>query len=1224
MSIGSGVTEIPYYGFYDNDWLTHITVPDNVTNLGIRAFAGCSKLKCIEIGIGLKRLYYESFTGIYSYDSNVALDTIIIRATTPPATDSYSLSSFQDALCSRALLFVPDGAVETYKSNANWGKFAHIYKEGEEVVLHTITVHNSDRYAEYDCGAVYIDGNKINDGNLLSIEAGKSFELECRPTPYMRYMAPSTITLGEQTITLDSDNKATVKPTESADLTVHFAQTRLPYDFTEVVPSGQTLYFTVTDEANKKVKIVNQSGGRSISGNVTNGYSQENYKPSGDLVIPSSITHEGENYTITEIDTLAFYSCYKITSLTIQEGVEIIRGGAFDYCTGLKGTLFLPQSCTAIEMNAFRDCTGITEVDLGGLKNLALYVFLYCPITKISGPNIEVTEQRAFQLTQLTEIELGENLTFVSNSSFADCPKLQSVTLYATTPPAVRLYESYAYPSTSWSYFSNIGSVTLYVPYSEDHSVLEAYKAAECWKLFGTIEEMPAKYTITTSVAAGSEGWGNVSGAGKYEANASVTLKAVPVVHYRFKEWQDGNTDNPRTITVTGDATYTASFEPIPTAVGDTLVQYMDGYPIYAKVTSVSPNEVKLIQNNSWFSAFTGSFTTPQTFTDYWGAVFTTTAIDKNALYGNTRITELTVSEGVKTINQYAISGLGNMTTLTLPATLETMDVLSVNNNNNLETLHFAGTENLKTIPSRAFNSCKFITEAADGWIVVDGVALGYKGTAPEFLSVPEEVTFIADLNSYPSHNFNNTKTLRLPHNLRAITMGAFMDMMYRVTTVQSFARTAPTVDGSSTKPFGGYEETYVRLQVSCEADADSYTNDSYWNSYKEVSTNMNLYRISFNYNVSGAVVGDFNSNGGCNEMRLGYTIYNPAYEFDSWWDDSTDAQKIITLTQDTTLQINVKKKQFEVVFVDEFGTEIKRQTYEYGDMPSCDDPTKEADETYTYTFDSWDKTFVEVTEATTYTASYTKTYIDYTIRFVNDDDAATVLDEQTLHYGDVITYAGVAPTKDETAQFKYTFKGWSDGFEDGVTTVTGNITYTAQYTATTQKYVVTFLKEEGGEEIKHVTVAYGANATAAAPAEESLTPPSADKRFAGWSGDITFIVGTTTVWPTWRDKIYTVIFYDPIADAEIDRFENVAHGEEVLPPAAPAHEGYVFKGWDSDAYKNVTDDLLINAVYESTATALDGIEEAPATARKVLIDGRLYILTPDGRTYNALGAEVK
>ena len=54
---------------------------------------------------------------------------------------------------------------------------------------------------------------------------------------------------------------------------------------------------------------------------------------------------------------------------------------------------------------------------------------------------------------------------------------------------------------------------------------------------------------------------GSASGSGYYAYNTQATLRATASSGYAFKSWSDGNTDNPRTVTVTADATYTAEFE---------------------------------------------------------------------------------------------------------------------------------------------------------------------------------------------------------------------------------------------------------------------------------------------------------------------------------------------------------------------------------------------------------------------------------------------------------------------------------------------------------------------------------------------------------------------------------------------------------------------------------------------------------------------------------------
>lgn len=69
----------------------------------------------------------------------------------------------------------------------------------------------------------------------------------------------------------------------------------------------------------------------------------------------------------------------------------------------------------------------------------------------------------------------------------------------------------------------------------------------------------PVMYTISTSVSP--IGSGTVTGGGSYESGSSVTLSATANSGYHFVSWSDNSTVNPRSITVNGDATYTARFE---------------------------------------------------------------------------------------------------------------------------------------------------------------------------------------------------------------------------------------------------------------------------------------------------------------------------------------------------------------------------------------------------------------------------------------------------------------------------------------------------------------------------------------------------------------------------------------------------------------------------------------------------------------------------------------
>ncbi len=76
---------------------------------------------------------------------------------------------------------------------------------------------------------------------------------------------------------------------------------------------------------------------------------------------------------------------------------------------------------------------------------------------------------------------------------------------------------------------------------------------------------------------------GSVFGGGTYEAGTEATLTAMPNEGYRFVGWQDGNADNPRTVTVTADATYIATFE---AEVGIDEVEGTDDIVLYPNPAS--------------------------------------------------------------------------------------------------------------------------------------------------------------------------------------------------------------------------------------------------------------------------------------------------------------------------------------------------------------------------------------------------------------------------------------------------------------------------------------------------------------------------------------------------------------------------------------------------------------------------------------------------------------
>jgi hypothetical protein len=71
---------------------------------------------------------------------------------------------------------------------------------------------------------------------------------------------------------------------------------------------------------------------------------------------------------------------------------------------------------------------------------------------------------------------------------------------------------------------------------------------------------------------------GNVIGGGDFDLNTQTNITAIPNVGYRFVQWNDGNTESTRTITVTQDLTYTAIFE-INTGIENINATAVSVYP---------------------------------------------------------------------------------------------------------------------------------------------------------------------------------------------------------------------------------------------------------------------------------------------------------------------------------------------------------------------------------------------------------------------------------------------------------------------------------------------------------------------------------------------------------------------------------------------------------------------------------------------------------------------
>ena len=87
------------------------------------------------------------------------------------------------------------------------------------------------------------------------------------------------------------------------------------------------------------------------------------------------------------------------------------------------------------------------------------------------------------------------------------------------------------------------------------------------------------EYTVVAT-AEQAEGSVVITGGtnGTFHYGDEATLEAVNTTCYHFSQWNDGNTDNPRTIVVDRDSTFEAMFERNAPLPGDTTVVICDSY----------------------------------------------------------------------------------------------------------------------------------------------------------------------------------------------------------------------------------------------------------------------------------------------------------------------------------------------------------------------------------------------------------------------------------------------------------------------------------------------------------------------------------------------------------------------------------------------------------------------------------------------------------------------
>lgn len=202
-----------------------------------------------------------------------------------------------------------------------------------------------------------------------------------------------------------------------------------------------------------------------------------NYEITGHFIVPSQVSYNGQNYTVTSIGHHTFWWCYNIESIEIPATVTSIGSCAFQGCEKLS-SINLPENIKEIEGNVFSECKSLAQITIPSLvTSIGESAFYYC--------------------LALTSIEIPSSVTSIGQMAFWSC-SLRKIICKSETPPACEAYYNYL-PSGQYDYshafycFEEISedtysTCTLYIPEGEE--ALESYKTTEPWSRFINIVQV--------------------------------------------------------------------------------------------------------------------------------------------------------------------------------------------------------------------------------------------------------------------------------------------------------------------------------------------------------------------------------------------------------------------------------------------------------------------------------------------------------------------------------------------------------------------------------------------------------------------------------------------------------------------------------------------------------------------------------------------------------------